>query len=348
MRKFFSVTLVAFAVLLALFAMPAHAQTASAVGKIEGQVTNGTKDAKPASIQNLTVRMFGMTAGATQPLSSTAQTDANGKFSFSNLNSDPATKYLVTAQYGGIDYFSEALAFDGIKTTLPATMTVYETTTDLSVLKVTQTHLILDIRQSAFNIVQIVIVQNTGDRTLVQTANNATLALPVLHGAQNIQFDQQDADQTTLRGDGVMTYTLPFFPGSDQIVYSYALPFTPPTYQLNLKMPYDSAIVRLLVADVGETISAAQFPSQSPFQAQNGQKFILNLAQNVKAGTVLNATFNNLSATASSVSSSPTTAATRPANQNEPLIASVIVAIAAVLSVVLLAYPIMKRRGQDT
>jgi hypothetical protein len=178
----------------------------------------------------------------------------------------------------------------------------------------------------------------------VRGTNTATLSLPILSGAQNIQFDQPDADQSTLRGDGVMTYTLPFMPGNDQIVYSYALPFSPPTYQLNLKMPYDSAIVRLLVADAGETITSAQFPSQSPFQAQNGQKFILNVAQNVKTGTVLNATFNNLSATASP-SALSTSAATRPANQNEPLIASVIVAIAAVLSVALLAYPILRRRG---
>ena len=341
MRKFITATLIAFAVAMALFAIPVVAQTAS--GKIEGQITNGTKDAKPASIQNLTVRLFGMSAAMTQPLSSTTQSDANGKFSFSNLSADPATKYLLTAQYSGVDYFSDPLTFDGIKPTLPATITVYETTTDAAALKVSQTHLIVDIRQGAFNIVQIVVVQNVGDRTVVRGTNNATFALPVLRGAQNIQFDRQDEDQTTIRGDGVLTYTLPFFPGNDQIVYNYTVPFTPPTYQLNLKMPYDSGVVRLLVADVGETIESAQFPGQSPFQAQNGQKFILNVAQNVKAGTVLNATFSNLSAAASS-SPLNTSAVTRPANQNEPLVASIIVAIAAVLSVALLAYPIMRRR----
>lgn len=329
---------------LSLFAIPTNAQ--GTTGKIEGQVTNGTKDAKPTSVQNLTVRLFGMSPGATQPFSSTVQTDTNGKFSISNLNADPATKYLLTAQYGGVDYFSDALVFDSSKTTIPAAITVYETTTDSSVLKVSQTHLILDIRQGVFNVVQIVVVQNAADRTLIRGASNATLSLPILRGAQNIQFDQQDADQTTIRGEGVMTYTLPFFPGNDQIVYSYALPFTPPTFQLDLKMPFDSAVVRLLVADVGETISSAQFPSQSPFQAQNGQKFLLNIAPSVKAGTVLNATFNNLSATATSASL-PSSAATRPANQNEPLVASVIVAIAAVLSIVLLAYPIMRRRGMS-
>lgn len=345
MRKLIAVILIAFAVVLALFTIPANAQSAG--GKIEGQVANGTKEAKPTTVQNLTVRLFGVNGSASQPFSTTVQTDANGKFSFSNLNSDPATKYVLTTQYGGVDYFSDALAFDGTKATLPTSMTVYETTTDRSVLQVNQTHLIVDIRQGAFNVVQIVVLQNLTDRVLVRGTSNATLSLPVISGAQNIQFDQQDADQSTIRGDGVMTYTLPFFPGSDQIVYSYALPFTPPTFQLGLKMPYDSAVVRLLVADVGETISAAQFSSQSPFQAQNGQKFILNLAQNVKAGTVLNATFSNLSATTSSVSLS-TSPATRPANQNEPLIASVIVAIAAVLSVVLLAYPMMRRRGSDS
>lgn len=325
---------------LFLFAVPARAQSAN--GRIDGQIMNGTKDAKPASVQNLNVRLFGMNSSATQPFSSTVQTDAQGRFSFPNLANDSTTKYLLTAQYSGVDYFSDPVAFDGIKTTVPTSITIYETTTDQSVVKVNQTHLIFDIQKGTFTVLQIVAAENTGDRTLVHGSSAGTLILPILSGAQNLQFDQQDIAQSTLRGDGVMTYTLPFPPGSDQIVYNYTLPFTPPNFQFKLTIPYDSAVVRLLVSDVGESIQSAQFASQSPFQAQNGQKFLLNVAPNVKAGTVLYASFSNLSATASSTALS--SSSNRASNQNEPVIATIIVSIAAALSVALLAYPIVRRR----
>ena len=322
------------AIALILFAIPVHAQ--GAMGRIEGQIANGTKDAKVGSIQNIQVRLFGIDATATRPLTATTQTDANGKFSFSALDADPNTKYLLAANYGGVDYFSDAFAFEPSKSRLPATLSIYETTTDASVLHVMQTHLIFDVRTRLFNVVQIIVVQNTGDRTLVPGPNRATLSLPVLAGAQNVQFDRRDADETTIRGEGMLTYTLPFMPGADQIVYTYLLPFTPPIYPFALKLPFDSARVRILLADVGGTIQSGQFTPPSPFQAQAGQKYLLITAENVPAGTLLNATFTNLPSTVSNP--------TRPANQSEPLVAGLVLGISAVAAAALLIYPIVRRR----
>jgi hypothetical protein len=337
MRAFIAVFTILLSVsLLALFAPLARAQTTT--GSIAGLITNGTRDAKAGSTQDLRVRLFGMDAAATHPISATTQSDASGKFTFSNLDATPSTKYLLATNYGGIDYFSDALAFDTNQSGLPVNITVYETTTSASVLQVMQTHLIFDVRTRLFDVIQIVIVQNTSDRTLIAGPTKGTLALPVLPGAQNVQFQQQDADQTTLRGDGALTYTLPFVPGVDQIVYTYALPYTPPSYQFSLKLPFDSPQVRLLLADVGGTISSSQFAASSPFQAQGGQKFLLSVAQNVPAGAVLNATFANLPAAV--------TDPTRPANQSEQLTAGIVLGISALLAGALLIYPIVKRREE--
>lgn len=319
---------------LGLLTAPVHAQAAT--GTISGQVTNGTKDAKPTSVQNLQVRLFGIDASATHPISATAQSDPNGKFAFQSLDTTPTTKYLVATNYGGIDYFSDALAFEASQPQLTAEIKVFETTTDASVLQVMQTHFIFDVQTRTFNVVQIIVAQNTADRTLIAGANHATMLLPILSGAQNVQFNRQDADQMTLRGDGVMTYTLPIAPGAEQIVYTYGLSYTPPTYQFSLKLPFDSPRVRVLLADVGGTIASQQFAPPTPFQAQGGQKYLLSVAENVRAGSVLNATFTNL----------PTSIAdpTRPANQSEPLVAGLVLGISALLAGTLLIYPIMRRR----
>lgn len=330
---FFSFCLLA----LSLFAHPVQAQTPT--GTIAGQIANGTKDAKPTSIQNLQIRLFGIDASATHPISATAQSDPNGRFIFQNLDTTPTTKYLVAANYGGVDYFSDALAFDASQPQLTAEIKVYETTTDASVLQIMQTHFIFDVQTRAFNVVQIIVAQNTGDRTLIAGANRATLLLPILAGAQNVHFSRQDADQMTLRGDGMMTYTLPIAPGAEQIVYTYGLTYTPPTYQFSLKLPFDSPRVRILLADVGGTIASQQFAPPTPFQAQGGQKYLLSVVENVRAGSVLNATFTNLPASIADP--------TRPANQSEPLVAGLVLGISALLAGTLLIYPIVRRREQS-
>ncbi len=332
---FAALTLLLIATAFALFAIPVHAQAAS--GTIAGQIANGTKDAKPASVQNLQVRLFGIDASATHPISATTQSDPNGRFTFQNLDATPTSKYLIATNYGGVDYISDALAFEASQPRLTAEIKVFETTTDASVLQVMQTHFIFDVHTRAFNVVQIIIAQNASDRTLIPGANRATLLLPILSGAQNVQFNRQDTDQTTIRGDSVMTYTLPIAPGAEQIVYTYGLAYTPPTYQFSLKLPFDSPRVRVLLADVGGTIASQQFAPPSPFQAQGGQKYLLSIAENVRAGSVLNATFTNLPVTVADP--------TRPANQSEPLVAGLVLGISALLAGALLIYPIVRRRA---
>lgn len=336
MRIIIFATLMLFAIAsaLAFFATTVHAQAAT--GIIAGQIANRTKDAKPASVHNLQVRLFGIDAGATHPISATTQSDPTGKFTFQNLDSTPTTKYLLATNYGGIDYFSDTLAFEASQPLLTAEINVFETTTDASVLQIMQTHFIFDVQTRAFNVVQIIVAQNTSDRTLIPGASRATLLLPILSGAQNVQFNRQDADQTTLRGDGVMTYTQPIAPGAEQIVYTYGLAYTPPTYQFSLKLPFDSPRVRVLLADVGGTIASQQFAPPVPFQAQGGQKYLLSIAENARAGSVLNATFTNLPASVANP--------TRPANQSEPLVAGLVLGISALLAGTLLVYPLVRRR----
>lgn len=327
-------TLLLFTSALAFFETTVNAQAVT--GTISGQIANGTKDAKPPSVQNLQVRLFGIDASATHPISVTAQSDPNGKFAFQNLDTTPTTKYLLATNYGGVDYFSDALAFEASQPLLTTEIKVFETTTDASVLQVMQTHFIFDIQTRAFNVVQIIVAQNTSDRTLIPGASRASLLLPILSGAQNVRFSRQDADKTTIRGDGVMTYTQPIAPGAEQIVYTYGLAYTPPTYQFSLKLPFDSPRVRVLLADVGGTIASQQFAPSTPFQAQGGQKYLLSVVENARSGSVLNATFTNLP--------SSIVDPTRPANQSEPLVAGLVLGISALLAGALLIYPIVRRR----
>ena len=353
-------TALAASILVALFfmALPlprAHAQTPTGgTGKIDGQLVDGTKDAKLANTAGLTITLHSAAAGASSTISQTALADANGHFGFSNLETISSTRYLLIANYQGVEYYSDILNFEQNQTTLPVSMTVYETTTDPAAVKITQTHFVFDVQTRQFNVLQIVAIQNSTDRAFIGPPGSGvgphrtTIGLPFLPGAQNLQFDNPAADDSTLRGTESLSYTLPIVPGNDQIVYTYQLPFTPPTYNFSLKMPFDTDKFRILLADVGGTIQSSQLTAPAPFPTQSGQKFILSSMDNVKAGTVVSANFVNLPATVADQTPSSANPATTPAatsiNNNMQLVGGVVLGIAAVAALGLLVYPIIRRR----
>ncbi len=164
-------------------------------------------------------------------------------------------------------------------------------------------------------------------------------------GAENIQFQDANANNTSLPGTDVVSYTLPFMPGSDQVVFEYTVPFTPPTYQLSLKMPFDSSSFNVLYSDVGATLQSQQLSTPTPFAMQGGPSYIQSSASNVKAGTTIAATFTNLPATVATPTAGGTTPGTAaPGNNNLQLAGAAVLVIAALAAVGLLLYPVLRRR----
>ncbi len=361
--SFFTKKLVAFCaalVLMALAAMAlptarADAQTAGQ-GKIDGQIVNATKGAQPSSTAGLTITLLSVAQGATGMISSTAQTDANGRFTFSNLSTVTTTQYLATTSYAGIPYFSDVFTFDGILTTVPLSMTVYETTNDPSVIRVSQTHLIMSVETRVLNVTEVVVVEGTSDRVLVGATatdpHKATLVIPILQGATDAQFSNPaDADGTTLQGNGVLTYTQRLYPGdnsSNSIVMHYTVPFNPPTYSVNLKLPYDTATLRILAADVGETIQASGLSAPAPFQAPGGSRYIQTSGSDLKAGTTISVTMTNLPASVAPPPDTGTTTApaAAPTNNNLQLLGGVVLGAAALAVLGLLLIPVLRRRQE--
>src|SRR5512138_910777 len=112
LSKLIIVFVVAIAIALALMALPAYAQTPTAgQGKIEGQIVQGTKDAKLAATAPVTVTLYSAAAGMTSAITQTAQADANGNFGFSNLDTNATTRYLAVADYNGMSYSTDILTF---------------------------------------------------------------------------------------------------------------------------------------------------------------------------------------------------------------------------------------------
>ena len=347
-------TLAIFAlVALALLTLPlprAHAQTGGQ-GKIEGQIVNGTKDAKPASSANLTVTLMSAVQGATSLITQTMMSDANGKFAFANLDTITTTRYLVTARYGDVEYYSDVLAFTSPNSmTLPADITIYDSTEDPAVVQVSEMHLVVDVQSPWLAVQQIVVVQNMSDRIFIGKLvgpHRISLSMPILAKAINIQFDDQTVDQTTMRGEGVLTYTLPIGPGKDQIFFQYDVPFAPPTYEFNLPLPNDVARFGLYVADIGETVQSQQLsPAPSPMgNVPNAPKLIAVAGDKFVAGTTIKATIDKLPAAAAQPGQTPSAALPTALPVSPQTIGLVILGAAIVAAIALLVFPLLRRRA---
>ena len=342
-------------VALALMALPlprAHAQTGGQ-GKIEGQITNGTKGALPTSTANLTVTLMTAVQGATTIVTQTTTGDANGKFVFANLDTISTTRYLVMANYADVGYYSDVLAFTSPNsTTLPASITAYDPTDDPSVVQVLETHLVVDVQAPWLVIQQIVVMENGSDHIFIGKAvgpHRVSLTLPILAKAINIQFDDQTVDQTTMRGEGVLTYTLPIGPGKDQILFQYEVPFTPPTYEFNLPLLHDVARFGLYAVDIGETIQSQQLsPTPSPMgDVPNAPKLIAMAGDKFTAGTTIKATIDKLPAAAAQPGQTPSAVLPTALPVSPQTIGLVILGAAVVVAIALLIYPILRKRAAD-
>ncbi len=341
---------------LALIALPTANVSAQAAGqgKIEGQLVDGTKDAKFTASNGITITLYSAPMGATSANSVTVKSDPDGKFTVGSLDTVTTTRYLVQANYSGVDYYSDVINFGIAQTTLPVSMTVYETTTDPKTIKVSQAHFVFDMSAGALNVLQIVAVSNDTDRAYIGQPgfgpHRITMSLPILPGATNVQFDNPNADETTLRGNGIMTYTMPIPPGGDQIVFNYALTYTAAAYPFNLTIPWDADKVRFLLPDNGSTLTGTQFSALTQFPTQSGQSYLLSSVDNVKAGTVLAGKLDKIPADSPTTlnpggtPSSTTPSATAKPADNSQLIGAIVLGLAALLAVGLLAYPFLRRR----
>ena len=346
--------LLAFAVMI----MPVSnvAAQATGAGKIEGQITNNTKDAKPDSAANLDVTLVTVPVSATTMLTTTGKADASGKFVFSNLDTMSTTRYFVTTNYSGVDYFSDLLTFSSPQsTTLSTTIPIYESTDDPSVVKVTQTHIVFDVQTPWLAVQEIIAMENSSDRVYVGKAagpHRLTMTVPLLPKAIDIQFDDPNIQSTVLQGEDVLTYTLPIGPGQDQIVFQYAVPYTPPTYDMVLTLPYGSDKFGMYMPDVGATITSTQLQvAPNPMGNTPGAPAFLALSgAGFPAGTTIKATINNLPSTpvSGTLQSGNTNTPTTPAivDNNSQIIGIAVLGIAAIAAIGLLAYPIIRRRNE--
>ena len=229
-----------------LSALPAHAQEGN--GVISGRVQNGTVGGGPVGILTVTLRHF---AGMQLAEERQTQTGPDGSFRFDGLPTSPQDAYLVVVRYAGVDYVSGMVQLHQ-QPEQTVDLTVYETTTDPSTVRIASRSLVIagaspELR--AVDIMDILIVENSGDRTYLGDRSGVVLRIPLPRGAQEIRPQPGfDYGQPRLE-DGVLLTTGPLPPGSQTVVLSYTVPYEGTRATLSIGTAMPTSTLRALVRD---------------------------------------------------------------------------------------------------
>jgi mono/diheme cytochrome c family protein len=251
-------------------ATPVPTVAPNTTGRVTGAVVRADGGTLPAG---LTVKLLGYDQGQdsttpTQVIDLDANLQADGSYTFENVEIPEGRVFLSEVVYQGIPYKSNILAVEKDATGIALEpVKLYETTEDLTNLKVNQGHLILQFDETRIGILEFLAISNPGDKTVVFKSDGKTLPFaPMPEGAELLGFDLQQGDAQFIPTDNGFAV-----PPSDKLyaaVTGFAMPYDK---SADITVPLGIAIPALnVIAPAGVTVVGDQLTSQpSDAQSQN-------------------------------------------------------------------------------
>jgi membrane protein implicated in regulation of membrane protease activity len=275
---------------------PGHAQ---APAGISGTIVNGTAGASVPG--GLTVTATEVDARVTKQVATKrASVGPGGAFRIDGFPGQAGDHFVVGTDYLGVTYSAEATPGS------PATLKIYETTTDPTVLSIPATTLTVIIgRQGNYNVLQLLTAHNSSDRSYVGTPNPAapgpppTLELPIPAGATAFSPVQGLANGLTAAPDGLVASTDSIQPGNTDVSYIYNIAVPRSGWGMSLPVIYATSKFDVLV-DPGLTLSGPGLAFRKVVTI-NKKDYRDYQGANLAPGTTLNATIAPASSTSATL-----------------------------------------------
>lgn len=221
---------------------------------IAGQITNGTPGGSVPANLSLMLHTYD---GQTMTAMTDGVADAQGRFRFENVLVKPGRSFEVMVRYRDVVYFSERVEPELDELVLDLPVTVYETTTATDTLEVEQIHILLDFVPGNLQVMQLYILSNLGDRTIVaEGGQGLRFRLPV--GAQGLRFETDSTGERFTRTEDGFVDNAPVVPGRGTLptLIRYSLPYTGEA-TLRIPIDYPTKRVSVLVPEVGVRLEDA-------------------------------------------------------------------------------------------
>jgi hypothetical protein len=238
---------------------------------VTGRIINHNTDDPPP--EGLVIMLHAWDSSGQQKAMVHGESNPGGTFTFENVFFDPEIFYAVMVTYEGATYFSKPAQAQSDKTIEPIAVLIYETTNDLSQLKLEMVHMIFEFDQGGLIIGELYGLVNHGDRTLAEgtilaDGSNATIAFTLPEGAANVSFPGSPPERYSLIQGG-FSLNQPLSPSSDSgmVFVSYVLPFEN-ELTLERELPLETATVNLLIPhEGGMSVDAVSLEYVEPIES---------------------------------------------------------------------------------
>lgn len=132
-------------------------------GAISGSLTNGTTGERVPGVEVVLKRYEGDQEIEDQKTLS----DPEGKFYFSGLDQGEGHNYILNTLYKGVEYDSPPVVFKDQQREIPLDITVYDTTDSDKKILVVMHHVLMEPREGALWVRELMIVENHDNRVYV-------------------------------------------------------------------------------------------------------------------------------------------------------------------------------------
>jgi mono/diheme cytochrome c family protein len=249
--------------------------TATFTGSITVQLINGSGGTPPSDSE---VTLYGFD-DMQNTYSESLTTGENGVYSFNNVLMPSGRVFLAGTDYASGTYGSDIATVDPANPDLNLQITVYDSTTDISILNTDRVHVFFDFTDPQnVQVIEVFIISNPSNQAVVSsTEDGSVVTFPLPQGYSNLQFQdgslggryielsQGFADKMTV-SPGVGQYQVVF---AFQMPYNRQLEFVQPMF-----LPTSAVVV--MVPDNGIKLSSSMLQDNGTSNYQNTTYRIYN------------------------------------------------------------------------
>ncbi len=240
-----------FFLLPALLLSTRYSAHAAGSGRISGQMLDGSNGNAALADQSVTLQVA---QGDSAQDKATTKTDAQGQFSFENLDTDKTLGYVLYTRYQGAQYVSNSISLES-NAVQQVNLTVYEATQSKDKLAVFSTTVLFqepNIQAKTINVSEVFSFSNLDKRAYVGSLDgskgkpNALLfSLPV--GAKNVRLDKGFDGYQVIKVDRGFASDAAVPPGNSDFAFSFDIPYTTSSYDLSYTTQYPTVLLSFLV-----------------------------------------------------------------------------------------------------
>jgi hypothetical protein len=231
---------------------PARTEVPAGPGTIRGRVVH-REDAE-RSLGGITVLLHARTRTGLPGIRH-GVSDEEGRFAFEGISNDPATSYLIGAQYQGVFYLGARVRFSPEEIEHEVEIPVAEVRVDPDSFSVAEARLILTLDDAALAVRESHVLKVDGDAGVMAAPGESLLRIRLPEAIQNLRFSSDAAGLSLERlPDGGLAVAGAAPPGESTVAVEYRIPVAGSSVDLVRSFERRVPLLSVYLADTGHLI----------------------------------------------------------------------------------------------